>query len=390
MLSNLFSRMRGIFWVVGVIFLACAGAEMANAQIIATPKAIYVIAGGNRADAQFNNPTAIIKQGLELLVVDSKNHAIRKISETGFVTPFAGLVGQSGPPSIEGRGSRVRFFNPVAIDAANGVFYIADRNNHIIRTSTPSGLVEILAGSGISGYADGPLATAQFRYPSGVAVDRAGNVFVADTGNNVIRKITPAGQVTTFAGKPSTPGRAGSTCSLQNGFGSNASFCGPTSIVADQFRDGSLYVVDTNNSAIRKITPDGLVTRFAGGVPEGSQAVDYCLYLDRTGIQAKFCHPEGIAIDQATGNLYVADSGNNVIRQITQDGVVTTVAGNKDCETFTRSCSNPSYGFPSGLPGEMTKPVGITVIGPNKLAVTVTKVTSLDPDRANAILGINF
>ena len=152
------------------------------------------------------------------------------------------------------------------------------------------------------------VAAASFREPSGVAFDGDGNLYVADTANHTIRKVTPAGVVTTFAGS----GSSGS----DDGTGTAASFNYPRGVAVDG--DGNLYVADTNNNTIRKVTPAGEVTTFAGSGSYGSD--------DGTGTAASFANPRGVAVD-GDGNLYVADTNNNTIRKVTPAGVVTTFAG---------------------------------------------------------------
>ncbi len=227
------------------------------------------------------------------------------------VGTLAGQAGTGG--TVDGTGTTARFDQPadVAVDSAGNV-YVADTDNHTVRVVTPAGVVSTMAGQGgISGHADGTGTAAQFNHPSGVAVDGAGNVYVADTDNDTIRKITPAGVVTTVAGQAETAGSA-------DGNSTAASFSGPSGIAVDNA--GNLYVADTLNHTVRRITTSGAVSTIAGmaGV---SGAVD------GAGADARFYGPQGLALDGA-GNLYVADTNNCTIREIaTSTGVVTTVAG---------------------------------------------------------------
>ena len=193
------------------------------------------------------------------------------------------------------------------MDSAGNV-YVADYGNSKIRKITPAGVVAAFAGSGAQGDADGTASAASFNYPESVAVDSAGNVYVADYGNDEIRKITRAGVVTTFAGS-GAPGDA-------DGTGSAASFNGPEGIAVDSA--GNVYVADYGNNKIRKITPAGVVTTLAGSGAQGDAG--------GTGSAASFDGPEGVAVDSAD-NVYVGDEFNNDIRKITSAGVVTTFAG---------------------------------------------------------------
>ena len=266
---------------------------------------------GAGSDARFLNPNNVSADTTgNLYVADTFNHSIRKITPAGTVSTLAGLAVIFG--SADGTGGAARFNYPIGIctDAAGNV-YMADTGNHIIRKITPAGVSSTLAGlAGVAGSNDGTGATARFNYPFSVSADNAGNVFVADTSNHTIRKITPAGVVSTFAGVAGVHGSA-------NGLGASASFYYPNGVATDTA--GNVYVADYNNSTVRKITPAGLVSTFAGtaGVV-GS--------VDGTGSAARFSNPESVTSD-SQGNIYVADFNNSTIRKITSAGVVTTFAG---------------------------------------------------------------
>jgi streptogramin lyase len=268
-------------------------------------------ADGTGAGARFNYPQGVAVDGSgNVYVADSNNYTIRKITPTGVVTTLAGTAGAYG--SADGAGAAARFINPfgVAVDGS-GTVYVADTGNLTIRKITPAGVVTTLAGSaGASGTADGTGVAARFYQPFGVAVDGSGNVYVADTSNFTIRKITPAGVVTTFAGAAGSNGSA-------DGTGAAARFWNPRGVAVDG--SGNIFVADTNNSIIRKITPAGVVTTPAGTASTRGSA-------DGTGAAARFNTPWGVAVD-GSGTVYVADSVNSTIRKITPAGVVTTLAG---------------------------------------------------------------
>ena len=268
-------------------------------------------ADGTGSAARFNSPLGIaVDVSGNVYIADNANHTIRKITPAGVVTTLAGLALNAG--IADGTGSAARFFNPagVAVDAAGNV-YVADANNATVRAITPGAVVTTLAGlAGNIGSTDGTGNAARFSQPmAGIALDGAGNLYVADTNNHTIRKIAPGGVVTTLAGLAGTFGSA-------DGTGSVARFHSPVGITVDSA--GTVYVGDTSNQTIRAITPAGVVTTLAGlaGV-FGS--------VDGTGSAARFNIPTGLTVDSA-GNVYVAESAGQSIRKITPAGVVTTFA----------------------------------------------------------------
>ena len=252
---------------------------------------------GPGTTARFTHPQgAALDPAGNLFVTDSATHCIRKTTPAGVVTTFAGSPENSG--STDGIGSAARFNQPTGITVdRTGNLYVADTGNHTIRKISPAGESTTLAGTaGVAGSEDGQGPAASFWYPRGVAVDTTGNVYVAGTTNDVIRKITPAGIVTTLA----------------------AALAAPYGIAIDA--SGNLFVTESvnNNSRIRKITPAGEITTIAGDVVGST---------DGTGTAALFLHQlNGIAVD-AAGNLYIADTNNQTVRKIAPDKTVTTLAG---------------------------------------------------------------
>lgn len=272
----------------------------------------YSFSNGTGTSASFANPQNGVRNAAgDLFVIDRDNHAIRRITSAGVVTTFAG--GGTGSFGLSGytdaTGTSARFFNlyALAIDAS-GNLYVADTDNNRIRVVSPAGVVSTLAGSGVPGNTDGTGTGASFNYPTGIAIDGAGNLYVADAGSSRIRKIVIAtATVSTFAG--STSGFADAT-------GVAAQFNTPLGVTCDA--TNNVYVADFNNQRIRRITPAGVVTTLAGNALQGS--------VDAVGTNASFNNPEGISID-AQGNLYVADFFNRKIRRVTPTGAVTSLAG---------------------------------------------------------------
>jgi len=323
--------LRGVVWLAGALLATCAVAQ----SNYPAPYVIVTLAGtaglsgsadGAGESALFNNPTGVAVDGEgNVFVADSGNSTIREITPSGAVTTLAGAPTIVG--SADGVGGDARFSQAygVAVDAA-GAIYVADNGNDTIRKITPTQAgggttwtVATLAGSaGLGGTADGTGAAARFNRPAGVAVDASGNVYVADDGNNTIRKVTATGVVTTLAGT------AGALAGSADGTGAAARFDFPSSIAVDI--SGNLYIGDSGNFTIRKISPTQVngvttwaVTTLAGLAGQVGSA-------DGTGAAARFDYPAGVVAD-GSGNVYVADDGNNTIRRITAAGVVTTLAG---------------------------------------------------------------
>ena len=302
---------------------------------------------GTGSAVRFDHPSNLaVDASGNVYVADTNNSTIRKITAAGVVSTFAGLA--ASPGSVDGTGSSARFSSPngVTVDGAGNV-YVADTNNSTIRKITPAGVVTTLAGlAGSIGTTDGTGSAARFYSPFGLTADAAGNVYVADTYAYTIRKVTPGGVVTTFAGTANSSGSV-------DGTGSAARFYFPTSVTIDGA--GNLYVADTFNSTIRKITSGGVVTTLAGTALASGSA-------DGTGAAARFNYPYGLAVD-GSGNVWVADTTNNTIRKITAGGVVTTFAG-------SAGSTGPADG--TGAAARFYAPAGVAVDGTGNLYVSDT------------------
>ena len=293
----------------------------------------YGSADGMGAIAQFHAPAGMaLDRNGNIYVADARNNISRKITPAGVVTTLAGDVSshnQFGTPIggyQDGVGGQARFNYPlgVAIDQAGNVF-VADAGNQVIRKVTANGAVTTLAGDPATnqfgfnpgGYADGLGSAARFQDPIGVATDDSGNVYVADSSNNAIRKITSAGVVTTLAGLAQFDADGCPVGGSADGTGKAARFSCPSGLVIN--KTGNIYVADGDNRSIRKITPGGLVATFTGLAGTTGN-------VDGTGTATRFGFPSGMVLDDA-GNLYVADPGNSTVRKVTPNGVVTTLAG---------------------------------------------------------------
>ena len=318
--------------VRGTVTVAMAGPPMA---LFAGNLGGIGNADGPRADASFWRPAGIAADGTgNVYVADSGNNTVRRIDTDGMVSTLAGKPGTIG--SEDGVGSEARFDVPTGIATdSSGNVYVADLWQNTIRKITPAAVVSTLAGTAfVGGSADGVGAEASFRVPRGLATDRDGNVYVADSLNHTIRRITPEGRVSTLAGAPGVAGSA-------DGAGADARFNWPGGVATDGL--GRVYVTDRLNFTLRQIGADGTVTTLAGAVGISGSA-------DGIGTEARFFQSEGIAAD-GFGNLFVADTGNSIIRKVSSSGVVSTLAGAR----------SPGYADGIGAEARFSSPAGIAV-----------------------------
>jgi sugar lactone lactonase YvrE len=323
------------------------------------------LAGGGAAgyadlvgkDAQFNDPYGVcVDAGGNAYVTDTNNHCIRKITPAQVVTTLAGN-GSAG--NVDGAGKGARFSSPkgIAIDP-KGTMYVADYGNNVIKKVTADGIVTLFAGSGVAGHAQGLGKAAQFNKPVGITVDNTGVVYVSEEGSQELRKITPEGAVTNLAGTgDQQPG-------LVDGPGITARFSNPRGLAVD--KDGILYLADTGNNAIRQIQPVHVTTTLAGkGRPTAGLASvtnnpalfpvgGTCCnsgtegFLDGNGQTAQFAEPWAVVADD-NYNVYVADSVNNAIRKVAPDGTVTTLAGSGKAAFADGKGTSASFNTPRGL-----------------------------------------
>lgn len=268
-------------------------------------------ADGTNITARFNDPAGIaIAADGTIFVADNQNHAIRRIATNGVVTTLAGLLGTPG--SADGSRTTARFDSPTGLALGpDGAIYVSDTGNHTVRRITANGVVTTLAGfAGNADYADGSATSARFNQPLGLAVAPDGTVFVADSGNHLIRVIATNGTVSVLAGNPETFGSA-------DGTGTNAFFNNPVGLALAP--DGSLFVSDANNFTLRRVTAAGVVTTLAGAAGQDGSA-------DGPAASARFGKPAELAL-APNGTLYIADAAHHTIRRLTPDGRVSTIAG---------------------------------------------------------------
>jgi streptogramin lyase len=305
--------MKKLSAILMLFTLAAALHAQDSVTTLAGQALVIGAVNGTGTNAAFNDPAAIVADAKgAFFVADLRNHAIRKITTNGVVTAFAGKLGVAG--TANGIGTAAQFNSPsgLAFDKSGNLF-VSDTGNNTIRKITPAGAVTTFAGvAGSGGFLDGSAGSALFNSPLGIAVWTNGNVFVADSGNHCIRKIS-GGVVTTFAGSPQNWGS-------MDGSGTNAQFNSPCGLAFDLH--GDLFVCDANNDTIRKITAGGSVTTFAGAAGEDGSA-------DGDRASARFRSPAELVFDPK-GNLFVADSFNHIIREISTNGTVSTVSGAVD------------------------------------------------------------
>lgn len=310
--------------------------------------------------ASFNNPTGVaVDVDGNIYVADRDNNKIRKITPAGMVSTYAGTGETWGNKYLDGVALSAKFNGPsgIALDAS-GKLYIADTYNSCIRIISTTGMVSTLAGNPTYGAADGSGVNATFHSPTSLVLDAIGNIYVADSENNKIRKITSAGVVTSFAGS----GVAGTL----DGIGTAATFLKPCGITIDAA--GVLYIADTGNSRIRKISTDGVVSAVAGPLQTHGYSSGH---FDGTGTKAQFLGPNGLVSDPL-GNLYVADTYNNMIRSVSPGGVVITIGGNYDV-AYIRDGIGAGASFSNRLSGITTDPFG------NVYVIDIDKVRKITP-----------
>lgn len=358
---------------------APSGATAAPVAIVSTVSTLAgsgtaTFADGTGAAASFNNPVGLAVDATgNVYVADTGNHRIRKVTPAGVVTTLAG----SGTATFaDGTGATASFFIPlgVAVDLAGNV-YVADGGNQRIRKVTSAGVVTTLAGSGTPAYNDGTGTGADFSGPSAVAVDGSGNVYVADQTNQRLRFVSPAGVVTTLAGS--------GTATFADGTGTAASFNYLFGIAVD---GGNVWVADSSNQRIRKMTASGMVSTLAGSSSSNP-------LTDGIGAAATFAHPDGIALD-ASLNAYVADTDHQTIRVVSAAGVVTTLAGSGTAAFADGASATAEFNSPEGIAVDAARNVyvgdsnnnrirKITSVGLGELAVTWTAPSA----GSSAILG---
>jgi sugar lactone lactonase YvrE len=315
----------GLFPIAGDVCGVCSGSK-----------------DGTGSAARFNAPEGIAADSAgNLYVAEPASATVRKLTPQGVVTTLAGSLGAVG--YADGSGGAARFNGPSRLAAdTQGNVYVTDTGNSVVRKITAAGLTGTVAGNGTCGSADGRTTSAQFCNPKGIALDRRGNLWIADTGNHTVRRIDIDGRVSTVAGSPGV-------CGSADGRGGAARFCNPQDVGVDEW--DNVYVVDTGNSTVRMIKSDGTVSTLAGQAGR-------CGAVDGSTTVSRLCAPSGIAVE---GNdLYIADTGNATIRRINLDNVTSTVAGVAGRQGIQLGA----------LPGGLDRPMGVARAPDGSFALT--------------------
>ena len=311
--------------------------------------------------ADLNLPNDVTADGMgNVYVADYANNRIRKVDSAGTISTVAGngaqgYAGDGGPSTS----ARLYYPSSVALSSA-GSLYIADSANNRVRKVDGAGVITTVAGSGTAGYSGdgGPATDAELDSPWDVAVDLSGNLYIADYNNHRIRKVDTSGDITTVAGT-GTPGYSG-----DGGPATNANLCGPTGVALDG--SGNLYVAEACNDRVRKVGTFGTITTVAGNGIAGYSGDGG----PATG--ARLNDPEGLAIDSA-GTLYIGDSGNQRVRKVTNSGVITTAAGNGTAgySGDGGSATSGSLNRPRGLAADARGDLFISDQGNNRVREVV-------------------
>ena len=318
--------MRSKYTFLLLLFAFAVYTSPSQAQIIttfagdgegaSTGTGSYTGDGGLANQAGLNSCTAVTFDGAgNVYIADRDNNVVRKVDFNGVISTFAG-TGTAGYNGDHFTANVAELNKPyaVAVDAAGNV-YIADYGNHVVRMVSTAGIITTIAGTGTAGYSGngGAATAATLHNPQGIAVDQYANIYVSEAGNNVVRKITASsGMISTVAGN-GTIGYSGN-----GGNATGAQLDGPAGIAVDAF--GDIYVADYYNNVVRMVDTNGIINNFAGtsavgNTGDGGAAASATLHT-----------PSGVSVF-GHGNVYISDQGNNVVRVVDQSGIITRFAG---------------------------------------------------------------
>jgi hypothetical protein len=285
-----------------------------------TPPTINAVTFTAPHGASLDNPQGVVAANGTIHVSNTEDNVVTSIA--GIVTTtIAGSYEATGESGDGGLALAATLDQPTALARDNaGDLFIADTEDNVVREITPDGVIHLIAGNGTEGDRGqgGPALHAELDSPQGVAVNGQGDVFIADTYNDVVREVTPRGFISTYAGD-GNPGYRG-----DNGPAGKAELSSPTGLALDSV--GNLYIADSGNSVIRRVSTNGVITTVAGNVAADQASGGLGGFSGDNGpaTSARLDSPQGIALDQA-GDLFIADTFNNAIREVTPAGTISTV-----------------------------------------------------------------
>ncbi len=368
-----------LYWPTGVAVDAAGNLYIADSgnnrvRTVAAAGTISTLAGNGSAysgdggpatSAQLNGPWGLaVDASGDVYIAATSDNVIRKVAANGIITTVAG-TGTWGYSGDDGPATGAQLYEPegVAVDAA-GDIYIADAFNAVVRKVAANGIIRTVAGTGTWGYSGdgGPATGAQLSEPEGVAVDAAGNLYIVDTSSVVVRKVAANGIITTVAGTGAN-GFSG-----DGGPAASAQLTWPQGVAMDV--SGNLYIADSGNNAIRKVAADGTITTVAGTGTLG--------YSGDGGAatSAQLNWPQGVAVD-AGGNLYIADTYNQVIRKVDANGKITTVAGSGTAgySGDGASATSAQLNWPGAIAFDAASNVYVADFGNNAIRMLVPQGT---------------
>ena len=367
--------------VLGVVFIDSAGAEYIISTVAGKGTKGFSGDGGGAVSAELNNPYGVsIDTSGNIYIADTTNCRIRKVDTSGIISSFAGngTLGNSGD-SGAAVSAQLNFPMGTTLDTAGNV-YISDYINNRIRKVSASGIISTIAGNGFQGFAGdgGSATTAQLFYPIGTAFDASGNMYIADYSNNRIRKVDTSGIITTFAGT-GVYGYSG-----DGGPAIAAKLYQPSSVALDA--SGNVYIADQRNDRIRKVDTNGIITTFAGNGTGGYSGDG------GSAASARLLQPSGVTVD-ASGNLYIADQYNNRVRKVDTLGIISTIAGSGTQGYFGDggNASSAELFYPTSVAVDVSGNILVADQGNNrirKIIYTETGIFSGRITRPDGVTGI--
>jgi DNA-binding beta-propeller fold protein YncE len=290
---------------------------------------------GPATSSNLNGPTGVaVDSSGNVYIADNSNHRIEKVTPSGTLSVFAGTGTKGAPTAGPATSSNLNDPTGVAVDSSGNV-YIADQSGKRVVKVKPDGTLSVFAGTGTAGAPTaGPATSSNLNNPAGVAVDSSGNVYIADKSNNLVEKVTPDGTLSVFAG-------TGTQGSPTPGVATSSKLYGPTGVAVDS--SGNVYIADRSNELVLKVTPSGTLSVFAGTGTQGAP-------IAGPATSSNLNHAFGVAVD-SSGNVYIVDSGNNLVEKVT----------NAHADTTAPSTPGSFSGVPASSTTESSVTIGFTL-----------------------------